>query len=317
MPSMLEALSQFGSFSIDPPKTMQINGTFARELPQYVQKVASDYLEYGISLNSGIAKIAEAEGLNDEQTQRIIAEANNQVYMTKFASLKNNSDRRVNFDLATKEGVLAAKNAKMSKTASDNSIPKEKLTFFNYTPKYGYEVLATEAKTDFQKIAMENIGNQLKEYRGELEKRANIICQNIDTIVDALTKYEAMQKGAAQAYFTEFCKVASFEPKLQVLIKNEFEKKAKTIVGMENVELSTHDSLVKEKDFSLGGYSLAKTASEKYEKTVITDLGVSVAGVAGLSKIAKTIEEDIVSLQAISEEEKALRKEVEDALNDK
>ena len=314
MPSMLEALSQFGSYAIDPPKTMQMGNVFTRELPKYVQKVASDYLNYGISLNTSIAKVANENGLNEEQTQRIITEANNQVYMTKFASLKNLSDRRVDFDLATKDGVKDALNPKkIEKTAST----KESLNFFNYTPDYWPGKLGTEKSTDFQKIAMKNIREKLSELDAGIQKEAMVICDNLANTAFALLRYEERQNGLAQKAFDELCKTASIEPKEQILYKNAMIKKASEFVSAVNSELNICDIHKKEHDYSLGAYSMQKTASVNHYPTIKTDVGATVSGMEGLVKLACDTSERLGILRELVAAKNELEQEVKETLDNK
>lgn len=315
MPSMFEALSQLGSYALDPPKTMHMGGVFSRDLPKYVQKVASDYLNYDISLNTSIAKIASENGLNEEQTQRIITEANNQVYMTKFASLKDLTDRRVDFDLATKEGVKEALNPKkIEKTAS---VKNDKLNFFNYTPEYCCAPLSSEKKSDFTKIAMRNINSRLGELENGIQKEAMSIYDNIDSACYALLRYEECQKGLAQEAFDEMCKTASIGPKEQVLYKNMMSKKASEFASNINSDIITCDIYKKEHDYSLGNYTMNKVASEKKYPTIKTDGGTVVNGISGLVKLASDTSKRLLSLNELIKTKNELEQEVKDTLDNK
>ena len=313
MPSMFEALSQLGSYALDPPKTMHMGGVFSRDLPKYVQKVASDYLNYDISLNTSIAKIASENGLNEEQTQRIITEANNQVYMTKFASLKNLSDRRVDFDLATKEGVKEALNPKkIEKTASTKN---DSLNFFNYTPEYCCAPLATDKKTDFTKIAMRNIDAKLSELESGIKKEAMTIYDNVDSVCYALLRYEEGKNGAAQEAFDEMCKLASIEPKEQALYKNMMSKKASEFPSNINSNIDICDIHKVEHDYSLGAYTMQKTASENKYPVIKTSSGTTVDGMCGLLKLASETSERLCALRELSSAKNELEQEVKDALD--
>ena len=313
MPSMFEALSQLGSYALDPPKTMHMGGIFSRDLPKYVQKVASDYLNYDISLNTSIAKIASENGLNEEQTQRIITEANNQVYMTKFASLKNLNDRRVDFDLATKEGVKEAMSPKkIEKTAS---VKNDTLNFFNYTDDYCCAPLSSEKKSDFTKIAMRNINSRLGELESGIQKEAMSIYDNVDSACYALLRYEECHRGAAQEVFNKMCKIASIEPKEQFLYKNMMSKKASEFASNINSNLDICDIHKEEHDYSLGNYTMNKTASEDKYPTIKTDSGTSINGINGLVKIAIDTSERLSSLNELLRVKHELEQEVKDTLD--
>ena len=292
MPNMFEALSQFGSTAIDPPKTTQMSGPFVRDLPRLVQKVATDYLQFNIPLNDGIAKIASEKGLNEDQVQRIITEANNQVYMTKFANLKYSAEKSVDFDLASKQGVYdSMKPKKVEKTAST----KTELNFFNYTPEYWPGDLKPEKPTDFNKIAATKIIDNDKNLKRHIEKQAMTVCNDLMNCAYTLLKYESLEKGAAQKAFNELCKTAEIPMDKQLLYKNAMKKKASALVSEHNLapnvdcNIDFCDISHKDADFSLGDFSLNKQASSTWD-VVQTDTGEVVDGMTGLVKLARDCE---------------------------
>ena len=302
MPSLYEALTQMGAGVVDPVRTAGINSQFTRDLPGFVQKVASDYLSHQIDLNTSIAKIATEHNLNDEQTQRIIAEANNQVYMTKFAQLKG-SDKRVEFDLASKKGVENAKNPKkLEKTASVKA-----MDFDDYTGRYSYTDLSPAAQTDFTKIAAKRISRELSRIDEGIAKQANLIADNLFASAQAMLKQESIVPGSAQNIFDELCKTAHILPEMQLLYKQAMAEKAKVLKTEHrvpqniNANLDTCDIFEKKADYSLGEYSLLENERQN-GWTFTSDTGIIIKGPDGLSKIASEIKGE---MQALSELQKA------------
>lgn len=315
MPTMFEALTQMGANSVDPVKVSQINSQFTRDLPSIVQKVASDYLNSNISLNTSIAKVATERNLNEEQTQRVIAEANNQVYMTKFASMKNLNDRRVDFELASKQGVYNAQHPEtLEKKASVNS-----MDFDDYSGKYRYDNLTPAKSVDYTKIAAKKIATELDTLDAGIKKQASVVADDLMNSAYALLRFEAIVPGSAQNAFNEMCKTAGVSSELQLLYKRAMEekagimKKAHSIPDNTKTELKLCDIFEKTASFSLGKFSLQEK-KEAYP-SVKTDTGVIIDGVTGLCKIAEDFKNHMEKLAELQQERKSLEKEVSEVLD--
>lgn len=315
MPTMFEALTQMGLNSVEPVRVGQINSQFTRDLPSLVQKVASDYLDNNIDMNKTIAKIATERNLNEAQTQRIIAESNNQVYMTKFASMHGINDRRVEFDLASKNGVEAAKNPeKFEKKASATS-----MDFDDYSGKYRYTNMAPAAAVDYTKIAAKNISHELDNIELGIKKQASIISDELMNSAYAMLKMEAIVPGTAQKVFNDMCKTAGVSAETQMLYKRAMEeksgimKKSHAIPDNTSAELKLCDIYEKTASFSLGKYSLQE-AKEAYP-SVKTDTGEIINGLSGLCKIASDVSLHIDELAELRTKKESLSKEVSEILD--
>lgn len=83
----------------------------------FAKQAARDYAEKGISLNRGIAKLADENNLSPMQIQRVVELANSETNQRLF---KTAGDKTFTFDLATLEGVKAELNPETEtvKTAS-------------------------------------------------------------------------------------------------------------------------------------------------------------------------------------------------------
>ena len=162
---------------------------------------------------------------------------------------------------------------------------------------------------------MTNISNTLSEIDESIEKEAKLACGDIDTICDALCKYESMQKGAAQCYFDKMCKEATISPENQIMIKNAFEKKVDSVSGMPKISLDIHESLTQKSDYSLGDFSLQKTATESFTKSVITDSGEYIDGILGLTKIASSMQEELANIDELKSMRSVLETDVKNILD--
>jgi len=83
------------------------------------KEVATDYLTSNIPMNDAIVKIAEAEGLNHHQVNRIVEEANTNAYLQKF-NMKSGDDKYIEFDVADSKKIAAAR-AEQTKVAVKNT----------------------------------------------------------------------------------------------------------------------------------------------------------------------------------------------------
>lgn len=101
MPTLLEALTE-GFDLVGPSK---YTGDFVQKLKEYKSKAVRDFVQYGISLDQSIAELAAKSNLNDDQIQRIVEDANTQVYLIKYNEMKTQPERDVIFDLASLNGV--------------------------------------------------------------------------------------------------------------------------------------------------------------------------------------------------------------------
>lgn len=90
------------------------------EIQYAANRIANDYVRSGKSMNSGIAKIAQENGLREEQIKRLIEESNKATFMAGF---EKNGEQV--FDVASLAEVKEAMAGKMEKKASVEIKPVE------------------------------------------------------------------------------------------------------------------------------------------------------------------------------------------------
>jgi len=120
------------------------------EIEMLAKTAASTYLKDKTSLNDVILKMAEERNLNYEQTQRVVEEANTQVYLNLFNSAKP-EDRYIEFDTADVKKIASRRN-EATKTAS--LIPYlPKYSDYFLPPQTNYIPAPSQAKEELDKTA--------------------------------------------------------------------------------------------------------------------------------------------------------------------
>ena len=98
MKTLLDALNDGLDIGFKPQAQ---SNKFVSSLPGYIKTAVDNYVRYGKDLNDTIRSIAEKNKLNDDQIQRVVEGANNQVYLIIYEKGKGNLDRKVKFELAS------------------------------------------------------------------------------------------------------------------------------------------------------------------------------------------------------------------------
>ena len=263
--------------------TMYQDSPFVRELPSLIQRVSSEHLNRGVSLNESIAKIASENDYTDEQIQRICEESNNQVYMAKYASYKGNLERDVRFELATVSKVKEVRDGKMEKKASfieaDTPLDRLESTFFDIAP---------EKDVTIHKIAADKTVRLMNKLAAEKTALSNSITEDVNCIAQTLISQE-MLGNSANEVFRNLCKFANLSEGMMDICKMAVEenidrlKEARQLPESFNVELSKFQQ---DKNFSVGSYGFAKQASAPAFISIITENGTPVTEFDSLVKIA-------------------------------
>jgi len=273
---------------------------FASKLNGYKDRVVNDFTRYNVDLNQAIAKIAQADGLNDKQISRIVEEANNQVYLIKYAQLRNFPEREVVFDLASLPGVknivengVQKVAAKIEKKASwENDDNDDKLNFLNYS-SYETSSCAEDKRKDIKDIVAEKLAKEASQLDLDLSEAIQKVANEVYTVAEALIKYDRAMKDS-QSIFDKMCKGAGVTKHEQLIYKKALEQKigqlkeARVLPEDYSLELTLSD-INEEEKFTLGKYSLIKTALHADETPVITDNGKMVRSVNDLISMAKDI----------------------------
>lgn len=79
---------------------------FQEKIKRLAEEAASQSVESNIDLDEVIAKISQRENLNRLQIQRLVEEGNTLSYNKRYEKLKNSTDRRISFPIASLDGVI-------------------------------------------------------------------------------------------------------------------------------------------------------------------------------------------------------------------
>ena len=277
--------------------TLHQDSPFVRELPGMIQKVASDYMKHNIDLNDSIYKIAKEKNLTGEQVQRLVEESNNQVYMAKYASLKGNRNRDVQFKLADGKEIKARLKGehKMEKKASANS--DDIATFQNGT-FMKYASFAPEKSSSIKKIVAHKAVSIMDELRSSTEKYASEIGEGFSVIAQSLILQEYFNKNA-QDVFTEICKKANWDEPCMDLCAEAIDNNLKYMKSGNQVGKAMEIDIAKYQktaSYDIGKYSFNKEASYTKFSPVVTPDGVSVQSLDSLVKIACEIKDKMAEM---------------------
>ena len=277
--------------------TLHQDSPFVRELPGMIQKVASDYMKHNIDLNDSIYKIAREKDLTSEQVQRLVEESNNQVYMAKYASLKGNRNRDVQFKLADGKEIKARLKGehKMEKKASANG--DDIATFQNGT-FMKYASFAPEKSSSIKKIVAHKAVAIMDDLRNTTEKYASEISEGFSTIAQSLILQEYFNKNG-QDVFTDICKKAEWDDSCMDLCIEAVDNSLKYMKSSNQVSKTMDMDIAKYQktaSYDMGKYSLNKEASFTKFSPVVTPDGVSVQNLDSLVKIACEIKDKMAEM---------------------
>lgn len=277
--------------------TLHQDSPFVRELPGMIQKVASDYMKHGIDLNESIYKVAQEKSLTEDQVQRLVEESNNQVYMAKYAALKGNRNREVQFKLADGKEIKARLKGehKMEKKAS---VKEYDAAVFQSGTFMKCASFAPEKKSSIEKIIANKAVTAMNDMRNSIEKCASEIGEGLTTIAQSLILQESLNKNG-QDVFNDICKKASWDDSCMNLCLSAIEnslsymKAAHEVSGALDVNLQKYQ---KTASYDMGKYSFNKEASYTKFSPVVTPDGVSIQNLDSLAKIACEVKDKMTEM---------------------
>lgn len=292
---------------------------FTQKLASYRNKVVNDYMRFDTGLSEGIAKIASENALNDDQIQRVVEEVNNQVYLIKYAQMKNETERDVQFPVAMLKDIKAI-NEKNGGNIEKKASVEDALNAFNFT-SYEFAGAAPDKKKDLVDIVAEKIASDHSALSSKLSAANNEFDSTITKIAECIIRYD--RAGAdTQKIFDTMCRDAYLRNPAQEVIKLAIEdrigcmKEAKLVANEYSLSINDCDISEEYDDFSLGKFSFMKTASEREVgnfPTIVTEDGTVVRNIGSLVKIASEIIPQKNKIDAIKIEmeaiESKLRKE--------
>lgn len=309
MATLLEALSD-GSF--DMQNKRDLSSGFARELTSYRDKVVNDYVKHNMDLNKSIANLAKSKNFNDDQIQRVIEEVNNQVYLIEYSKLKEQPERNVTFDIAMLPKIKSIMDgsykepennngSNLQKTASEcGSFEKiasdetqgDMRNLFNSYNVHSCS-LRFETGEDESKIYLQKIAKNIVEEDARLEKMAKEMDNGLNSLGMAMIKYTQLGLDA-NSIFNQIGKEAGLSDRDMELVKiateTRLENLKQTTPMPEGFKVDLNIEKVANEDFSLGKFSMVKTASasNRYVPTIIVDK-VSIKGMNELVKLASDV----------------------------
>lgn len=309
MATLLEALSD-GSF--DMQNKRDLSSGFARELTSYRDKVVNDYVKHNMDLNKSIANLAKSKNFNDDQIQRVIEEVNNQVYLIEYSKLKEQPERNVTFDIAMLPKIKSIMDgsykepennngSNLQKTASEcGSFEKiasdetqgDMRNLFNSYNVHSCS-LRFETGEDESKIYLQKIAKNIVEEDARLEKMAKEMDNGLNSLGMAMIKYTQLGLDA-NSIFNQMGKEAGLSDRDMELVKiateTRLENLKQTTPMPEGFKVDLNIEKVANEDFSLGKFSMVKTASasNRYVPTIIVDK-VSIKGMNELVKLASDV----------------------------
>lgn len=309
MATLLEALSD-GSF--DMQNKRDLSSGFARELTSYRDKVVNDYVKHNMDLNKSIANLAKSKNFNDDQIQRVIEEVNNQVYLIEYSKLKEQPERNVTFDIAMLPKIKSIMDgsykepennngSSLQKTASEcGSFEKiasdetqgDMRNLFNSYNVHSCS-LRFEVGEDESKIYLQKIAKNIVEEDTRLEKMAKEMDNGLNSLGMAMIKYTQLGLDA-NSIFNQMGKEAGLSDRDMELVKiateTRLENLKQTTPMPEGFKVNLNIEKVADEDFSLGKFSMVKTASvsNRYVPTIIVDK-VSIKGMNELVKLASDV----------------------------
>lgn len=257
----------FEAFSMDK-KAMDLqltDGSFKSSLDRYANGVSADYIKHGSDMNQAISKIASRDNLNKDQIQRIVEEANNRVYLAKYALLKNSNDRDVLFDKADLEKISSMDDEdSMNKIASSIDEPR---TSYNSTRNITGSITPTVPAT-LEKMIAEKLASDLSTTSSSLADAHIAFDSHIYKVAEMLIRYDRAGIDTDTA-FEEICRTNGLNVPVQEIIKRaaseliDMEKSANSINDNYELNLPFVDLGDAPKDYSLGEFS--KIASMNFE----------------------------------------------------
>ncbi|MEG0728214.1 MAG: hypothetical protein RR420_01190 [Anaerovoracaceae bacterium] len=316
--TLLRALSE-GSYDLKSKPSF--GSEFAKKVDFFRDSIVSEYMKSKINLNEAIAKLAKMHNLNADQIKRVIEEVNNQVYLVKYNEMKTSSDRDVAFDIASFPEVNRIISGIPKNTPASNSTQPEKVAYegnefiekvasINLDDiKESEGIVNSFMNTDnltrlsvTTKSANEIMANQLSEEKMKadamVDKIASLVAEDIEKIAEAFVSMQI--KGMdIQDNFDSMCRAIDANADFKVMIKSACEHKSQTMFDSKETKILHKVALdlsgkPEEQDFSLGKYSMIKTASERFKNWNI-NVGKNdfIKDLGDLVKRAQSVQEGI------------------------
>lgn len=169
--------------------------TAGKKLHEKIKSLANEAADKSINsgddLDTVIAEIAKREGFNQIQIQRLVEEGNTVAYNKRYDKLRNSNDRRIDFPVASLEGVV-------KEMGSD--APPEEINPNIAKGNAGSGSMNKAASTQIEPSHIHNPNGRLDERKEKYDKK-------LQTLKDRRTEHE--KKAAEREYNSTIFKIAN------------------------------------------------------------------------------------------------------------
>lgn len=307
--TLLDALNEGVDTSFKPQAK---SNEFVTKLPGYIKNVVDNYVRYDKDLNVSIKEMASIYDLNDNQIQRIIEGANNQVYLIIYEKMKHSPQREVKFNIASMEKIKGTEKENpvygkgYSKVASKMQDSLEKTA----SEKFERPITVISNTSPAMKFidntdqGTEMLKKMAFEYQGlvsQIEKCASNFMTSAYTLSDSIITSH-MQGYDHQGIYDYVSKKADMSDMDKQMFKIAFEERLDflrgdrpAIYGPIKLSLDFKGKELLKEAFSLGERSMSKLAEEMAPAVPVVQLN---------KKNIKSIN-DLVNLAGAAKAEKA------------
>lgn len=279
--------SLFDSLISDKPLD-SVSGidNFSSKLSSYKDKVVYDFVHYNVPLNDSISKIAKENNFTDDHIKRLVEESNNQTYLVKYAQLKDQKIRSVDFDVADfdviKSKIGTQEEMKKSASVSDG------LNAFNYTP-YETGSMAEDVLPKMSKIASEKISDALNKSKKDFEDSKTSLSAKMLKFAETMISLDT-HGAKAQEVFDSVCRELGVRKAIQDVMLAAVPEKLAFIHNLpKDYSLNLKNCDVKKEipDFSIGKHTFLKEASVRDFPVIQLEDGSVIKNVSDVSNLAK------------------------------
>lgn len=252
-----------------------------RKLQEKIKALANEAadrsIDSGDDLDTIIGDIAKREKFNRIQIQRLVEEGNTVAYNKRYDKLRNSNDRRIDFPVASLEGVVKA---------MGTDAPPEEINPNLAKGSSGSGSMDKAASTKIEPTYIHNPNSRLMERKEKFEKKASVIEQHrtvreqktiereynstLFKVANSLVMTEKMYKSANEVFNTMLSDITIPQEAVEGIIKKASEigeqlvKSRKALPGF--VVSLSENATEKVASHLLGEYSLLKEASESAPK---------------------------------------------------
>jgi uncharacterized protein (DUF433 family) len=277
------------------------------ELEGFAKRAADAYLGSSVPMNDTIVSLAEDQGLNPEQVQRVVENANTIVngQLVKRARV-DGGDPRISYERATADSILASVQggSEVAKIASDRrdhqtdsmfqvkeaAVDKTALFDAMFGPKAEDPHGAQPAEVDPELLAMDYAGKQImrKNASGISIGSLSRACEVLDeTRRHARTKnanlrhsaeqlgvqiraevHSHLMSGVSPATMRDVVKQAKLEPKLEMTINSIINTQAKIAERREGTSVIGEKTIINTGHPLLAKFAEATDAARQASKAV-------------------------------------------------